>query len=260
MSDGYEAPDMGKKSKWDLVEKLLGSTDLHYHFRTRSLFKYLKRSDKSTAIRVCEFGCGVGGNLLRMGEAWRGMVGVGIDIDRESILIARRAAAVKGLHNLSFYCAGSAELAPEGHSNFDYILLIDVLEHLDDPGSVLHELGGILKPEGQFLVSVPTHRYPLVFGRAYHDAVGHVRDGFTLSELDDLIGDRYRRIQHKYSTGLLASMACACFYRIIPKIRSRKISIASMLGLHISRLFDVFNGPSVSCSLWAVYREKRSDE
>ena len=61
---------------------------------------------------------------------------------------------------------------------FDYILLLDILEHLADPQSFLSELRSMLAPGGQILISVPnvahwSVRLPLFFcGRFEYRALG----------------------------------------------------------------------------------------
>ncbi|CAK1314192.1 type 12 methyltransferase [Burkholderia pseudomallei] len=245
-------------SKWNLVTRLLGAIDLHYHFRSKPLHKFFTLNDHNPRVRVLEFGCGDGVNLFGLRSRLPALTGVGIDIDPELIGKANKFAAIKGYNKLHFVCADAVEASDAEDASFDYVLLIDVLEHLDNPRALLEGVEKKLRPDGSVLISVPTHRYPRVFGLKYHSAVGHVRDGFNLQELDQLLGPSYKRTQYSYNTGLVASIACACFYRLIPKIPVRKIAILSMISLHLSRLVDVFNGESLSCSLWAVYQRRPS--
>jgi len=257
MTEGIQATAQGMgNGKWDQVTKWLGPIDLHYHFRSKPLLKYFARQSPDRSIRVLEFGCGEGANLFAIQSRLPAMTGLGVDIDQTSINKARSIAAQKATHRLAFLCADSMNDSDVKPASFDYALLIDVLEHLKDPGALLSDIDSLLTPDGTILVSVPTHRYPRVFGREFHNAVGHVRDGFTMDELDGLLGTSYERIQSSYNTGLVAGAACACFYRLIPKIRFRKVAILGIIGLHLARLADFFNGESISCSIWAVYRRR----
>ena len=70
---------------------------------------------------------------------------------------------------------------------FDWLLLIDVLEHLETPGQLLEKLDANVKEGGLVLISVPTPCYPRVFGEAFHREVGHVVDGYRLAALDRLL-------------------------------------------------------------------------
>lgn len=242
--------------KWDTASKFLGPIDLHYHFRTKPLFRFFARLPESQPIRIFEYGCGPGANLINLKAFLPHMEGVGLDISQLSIDVATRASARAGCQGLRFSCSESLEGVSESEELFDYILLIDVLEHLDHPEDVVTQLGAMLKPGGQLLISVPTPRYPRVLGREFHEAVGHVRDGFTLEDLSSVIGPSYERMETSYNTGLLASFACFLFYRVVPKIRSRKVVIFGTLGLHVFRLLDWVNGAKVSASLWAAFKKK----
>jgi len=207
-----------------------------------------------------EYGCGPGANLIDLKAHFPEMTGVGLDISKSYIDEANTATEKAGCSGLQFVCSECPEVLGNLQAQFDYILLIDVLEHLARPDDVLSQLGVMLKPGGSFLVSVPTHRYPRVFGREFHEAVGHVRDGFNLEELDVLIGPSYVRTETGYNTGLLAGFGCSLFYRVLPKIRMRKLAILGMIGLHAFRLVDWINGKSISSSLWAVYRYRSIGE
>lgn len=241
-------------SRRESLEKVIGPIDLHYHFRTRPLFRFLSRRTGANRVRALEYGCGNGSNLIDMKRRFPEMEAVGIDMSSQFIAEANASALKSGLHGLRFICSESPDALGDMTQSFDFILLIDVLEHLDHPNRVLLQLGPMLKPGGHLLISVPTHRYPKVFGRKFHEAVGHVRDGYSLEELDKLIGNSYDRVEVSYNTGLVAGAACALFYRFVPKIRLRKLAIASTIGLHVFRWLDVINGKSISCSLWSVYR------
>ncbi|AIF46345.1 class I SAM-dependent methyltransferase [Dyella japonica] len=257
MNEGIQAATAtASHGKWDAITKVIGPVDLHYHFRSRPLLKFFARQDPNQKTRVLEFGCGEGANLFALRERLPGMTGLGVDIDPRSIGRANALATERGTDGMDFVCADSMKAFDFAPASFDYALLIDVLEHLNDPGALLLDINRLLKPDGTILISVPTHRYPRVFGREFHNAVGHVRDGFNMTELDDLLGPLFERTQSSYNTGLLAGAACAAFYRGVPKISSRKLAIITMLGLHLSRLADFFNGPSVSSSIWAVYRRR----
>lgn len=260
MNEGIEstAHDNVGRGKWDLITRLIGPIDLHYHFRSKPLLRFFTRKNRNARPKILEFGCGAGHNLLELKSRLPSMAAVGVDIDAHALDLARRAAALKNYGDIRFVCAGTADVLIDETASFDYALLIDVLEHLYDPHALLAQVGKLLKPDGAVLVSVPTHRYPRVFGLEFHRSVGHVRDGFSLNELDALLGPAYERTEFNYNTGLFASMACACFYRWVPKIPFRWLAILSMISLHAFRVVDVCNGASLSCSIWAVYKRPSS--
>src|SRR5882757_784407 len=94
--------------------------------------------------RVLDAGCGRGEIL---GEFKRFGVDVdyyGVDLGVGDPTWKFRVSAVADLHDLPFK-SGS----------FDKIICSQVLEHVDDPQTVLGELGRVLRPGGRMYLSVP---------------------------------------------------------------------------------------------------------
>jgi SAM-dependent methyltransferase len=94
---------------------------------------------------LCDVGCGPGG-LLRIARD-RGWQACGVEI---SSWAARRARD-EGLD----VHEGSLSHARFPDDAFDAVTMFDVLEHLAQPGEVLHEVFRILKPGGVFVAETP---------------------------------------------------------------------------------------------------------
>jgi 2-polyprenyl-3-methyl-5-hydroxy-6-metoxy-1,4-benzoquinol methylase len=102
---------------------------------------------------ILEVGCGTGMNLFELSRDAT-LIGEGYDLNADYIQIATDIRDRLGLRGLIFYCQDAAEMAPE--KRFDAILMIDVLEHLENPASVVKRLDPFLSEGGYLLVSVPT--------------------------------------------------------------------------------------------------------
>jgi len=63
-------------------------------------------------------------------------------------------AEAKRLYNLDI-APGTIYTAQYEKNSFDVITLLDVIEHVDDPKSLLQEIHRILKPEGMLILSTP---------------------------------------------------------------------------------------------------------
>ena len=78
---------------------------------------------------------------------------------------------------------------PFADAQFDCVVSIDVLEHLADDQPFLHELGRVLRPDGQAIVTVPNGDPKLLANRIKWrlgmtpDVYGHARPGYTVPEL-----------------------------------------------------------------------------
>ena len=77
---------------------------------------------------------------------------------------------------------------------FDYVTLLAVIEHLENPGGLINEVARILKPSGRFIITTPVRisdRFIRVYAKemkkqhvAYYDTgkiIGITKDVFILS-------------------------------------------------------------------------------
>jgi len=95
-----------------------------------------------------------------------------------------------------FYRTTVKSLSELELQQYDYVLLLDVLEHMPYPDQFLQELDPFLKPGGQILISVPniahwSIRFSLLFGRFNYKHRGildktHFRF-FTRSSLKEML-------------------------------------------------------------------------
>lgn len=100
--------------------------------------------------RLLDVGCGSGVTSLIAKERWPSLETIGIEIVP--------AAAARAAERLDRVIAGSAEtldLAAEGVSDIDAVILADVLEHLVDPWAFLARLRGVLTPDATVVASIP---------------------------------------------------------------------------------------------------------
>lgn len=99
---------------------------------------------------VLDVGCGDG---IFAKILFADRVDTGIDPDESELGIARRL----GIYEELIACPGDAIPKPDGH--YRTIFSNSVLEHIPDLPPVLDELNRLLHPEGELLVTVPTHRF-----------------------------------------------------------------------------------------------------
>ena len=73
----------------------------------------------------------------------------GIDIDKEKVVNLRKQKIKAEIVDLN------KEGIPFKNKKFDYILLLDILEHLIDPAKIIKECKGKIKKEGKLIISLP---------------------------------------------------------------------------------------------------------
>jgi ubiquinone/menaquinone biosynthesis C-methylase UbiE len=109
------------------------------YLRLREISPYLKKNDV-----VCDLGCGNGSIL----EALSPEIKEGHGIDKESF------DSEKG--NLRFVRGDITKPLPFKNEQFDVILFLAALEHLESPDSIFNEAGRILKKKGLFVLTTPS--------------------------------------------------------------------------------------------------------
>lgn len=232
------------------ITGIFGTSDFHSHLRLAAPLRFV-RSLPERPVDILELGCGGGFVLTEICSRVEVNTALGIDLSETHVESANALrAAVLPDKALRFEVGDASEMASGSH--YDIILLMDVLEHIDDVKPVLDFVRTHLKSDGVLLVSVPTPLYPHVFGRKFHEQIGHVRDGYMLQSLKEACSD-FVVESYKYSTGPLAIPFCAFYYRVATRLPRKLCSLIGFVMTPFSVL-DIWHPPALSCSLFAVLR------
>jgi 2-polyprenyl-6-hydroxyphenyl methylase/3-demethylubiquinone-9 3-methyltransferase len=123
---------------------------------------FVRRHARLSGARVLDVGCG--GGLLSEAIAAEGASVVGIDLAPEVVAVARLHLHELGLH-VDYRQSSPEALAAREPAAYDVVTCMEMLEHVPDPGSVLHACAALLKPGGKLFVST-INRTPLAFAFA----------------------------------------------------------------------------------------------
>lgn len=118
--------------------------------------KWFDKHAEWSGTAVLDLGCA--GGFMAEALARKGAEVTGIDPAAEAIEAARAHAAQEDL-NIR-YDTGVGEALPYPDASFDYVVCVDVLEHVTDLGQVMIETARVLKPGGRFLFDT-INRNPL---------------------------------------------------------------------------------------------------
>lgn len=108
-------------------------------------------------LRVLDAGCGMGDRTVVARLAGAEQV-VGVDTDPEKLRWARLLAAQNDCP--VDFLLGSVVSLPCPNESFDLVLLLEVIEHLDEPLMALTELCRVLRPGGRILLTFPPYNSP----------------------------------------------------------------------------------------------------
>jgi SAM-dependent methyltransferase len=124
--------------------------------------------------KVLEVGCGSGNFTVLVAASGRDVTGY--DIHAPYVEIARSRLLAYPRARVS--CADATQM--QVGDQYDTIMLLDVLEHIENDQAFLSHLRGALRPGGRLILKVPAYRW--LFCKM-DEAVGHYRryDRTTLS-------------------------------------------------------------------------------
>jgi SAM-dependent methyltransferase len=157
--------------------------------------------------RVLEIGCGTGHNLDMLGGFGRLDA---VELDDESRAIAEKRLGRK------IISARLPELAGISDGEYDLIVTLDVIEHIDDDAGALAAIAPKLKRGGKFVMTVPAH--PWMWSA--HDTVNHHKRRYSKRALKRLIeGSPLKLDKLGYFNSLLFPLAVAD--RLASKLRGK---------------------------------------
>lgn len=132
----------------DLYDQLRRVEENHWWFLARRhiVCSLLERYDGRSNLKICDIGCGTGGNLAAL--MGRHDV-VGIEKSEQGVEMARRRL---GDRVQTGYLPDGLDL-PE--NSFDVVLMTDVLEHIEDDALSAKRAMRLLRPGGLVIATVP---------------------------------------------------------------------------------------------------------
>nr|VFK77993.1 MAG: Methyltransferase domain-containing protein [Candidatus Kentron sp. SD] len=215
--DGYFAlaPALAKENSHYTPEaypELAALEAKNFWFRGRNqliiwaLKKYFPQAD-----RLLEIGCGTGFVLSGIAEAFPESKLTGTDIFCAGLAHAARRVPGAELYQMDARCIPYRD-------EFDVIGAFDVLEHIEEDGTVLREIFAALRPGGGIAVTVPQH--PWLWSRQDEHAC-HVRR-YRTGELREKV--LRAGFQVVFETSFVSFLLPAMFVSRLFMYRKNKVS------------------------------------
>ncbi|MEA5593945.1 class I SAM-dependent methyltransferase [Rivularia sp. UHCC 0363] len=149
--------------------------DKHWWFvaRRQIIEQVILKLNLPKNAQILEAGCGTGGNLQMLSRY--GKVSA-MELDEIACQLANQRQVIQVKR-------GSLPDNIPFNSQYDLILILDVIEHLDDDLSALKALYYKLKPGGYLLVTVPAYQ----FLWSEHDEINHHKRRYRLTGLKQVV-------------------------------------------------------------------------
>jgi SAM-dependent methyltransferase len=183
--------------------------------------------------RILDAGCGTGGNLQFLSQF--GDV-TGVELDDGAAALARERGSWPVLKG------SLPDGMPFVGQQFDLIVLLDVLEHIDDDAGSMCALADLLAPGGYLVLTVPA--FPFLWSP--HDEEHHHKRRYRAAGLRAVIANAGLRLSYlsHFNTWLFPMVAAV---RLV-----RKVFPANEVGSDVQ-----LPGPAVNRMLQTVFGSER---
>lgn len=114
---------------------------------------YGQIKDKIKNKNVLDVGCGAGRLSIMMAFVAKSVDA--FDFSETAISIAKKNAECCGARNVNFFVDEIEKFSPKSSKRYDVITLIGVLEHVEDPITVLTQLGNLMVKNGYLVIGCP---------------------------------------------------------------------------------------------------------
>ena len=151
---------------------------LFYCHTFAQIKKYVKKIKKG---KVLDIGCAYGFMLKKFPSSWQKF---GLDVSDYALTQAQ-----KKLPQATFINAGAEDKPPFKKNFFDFILLTDVLEHLENPELALKNAYQLLKRGGLLYLTTPNLNWLRKKVFSYPDQIEHHISLFSHQQLKNLLKD-----------------------------------------------------------------------
>jgi len=186
---------------------------------------------------------GVMSYLLRQqGGTWKSA-----DLDKRSV------AAIKELVKTEVYRI-DGQRTPFQDNEFDCVVIVDFLEHIPDDVGFMDELYRILRPGGSLILNAPHIKHGLLinFREAIgltEDSHGHLRPGYSLDSVTNLLGDCFTLEVFKTYTKFFSKLVDTLMVYAISQLKKNKREKTSGRGILVTgkdlneykRMFRVYS-------------------
>ena len=151
----------------------------HWWFlaRRKIIATVISRLARGRRLNILDAGCGNGDNLAMLSQ--HGQVSA-MEKDAEAL----KRAQERGICQV-YACDLPAIIPQQVSGNYDLLVMLDVLEHIDEDRESLEKLRMQLADEGLLLLTVPA--FPFLWSR--HDELHHHKRRYTRQHLLDVLTD-----------------------------------------------------------------------
>jgi len=149
----------------------------------------ISQFEDNLGTKILEVGCGIGTFTKLLAQ--NGAEILGLDMDHKAVEIAM--AETKDLDGVTIELADVTKR--KWNAEFDTVVAIDVIEHIENDYNIMNSLYQTLSPGGNIIIKVPA--MPSVYC-TLDESVGHYRRYSRQSIIDVMTGAGFQNVQVKF--------------------------------------------------------------
>ncbi len=225
-----------KKIKWEILyygDYNIGHKERQYWF--------VKAMDaiRVSGDNICDAGCGYGDYAILCGKRFPNARVLGLDFSEDNIASCIEKAKKESVGRVHFEVGDLRNLKYQ--NMFDFILCIDVLEHLTDDGAVLKRFWQALRKSGYLYIHVPLHVEKYYFNK-FRDKFAtpdHIIDGYKSEDIKKKVLTAGFAIEKEYPTHREIARLAYEIFELFRTKRKYRLVLRPLLDslLWIDRLF-----------------------
>ena len=255
-------PLLYRKLRWKRrLFRTVGETYIGRRVKLRYFSRMLAQVNVPDGWRIMDAGSGDGVFAFFVAHRFPKATVVGLELNGTEVNVCRRLAEEEGLKNLTFI-EGTPETTDK--SSFDMVYCLDVLEHISDDALAVRSMRDSLKEGGILILHVPNRYFLETDGRlvtapdcdAWKINPGHVRQGYTSSELECLLTEAGLKVERTVETqGRPIAYAHHLYARIESSLLLRLLILPIV---DLLTLWDYRRGESHGNTVWCIARKASS--
>jgi len=174
--------------------------------------RQFRRIASSGNIRILDAGSGFGQYSYRMSRIFGESYIKGVDVKEEQIEDCNRFFTAIGIHQKVVFEYGDLTTFSDPY-NYDLILSVDVMEHIEEDEQVFTNFYIALRNNGMLLISTPSDQGGSdTDDHDHHGASGfieeHVRDGYGIRDITEKLHRAgFSEVEARYTYGTFGSLS-----------------------------------------------------
>lgn len=112
---------------------------------------------KDSNAKVLDLGCGIGLTMSLLAQEYKHCIGC--DISKKSVVATKDLLKIVGIRRTVIQYDGKRMKLPA--RSFDAVLSLEVIEHAQDPQSMLAEIARVLKKDGVLIITTANKWWPI---------------------------------------------------------------------------------------------------